>query len=135
MWFAEIGHPYDDPDDPPEWAWRIGYLELLYHRSLMTLTLSRRPKYSVRGPRYCCRLCHGSGHLPRPDKDGDQPSACPVCPARRVLIEHAPLWPVHTLDRLRRWRTTRRVRHAAPPSDPWDVSATGPASYADEPPF
>ncbi|GAB7109791.1 hypothetical protein JCM4814A_81060 [Streptomyces phaeofaciens JCM 4814] len=44
MWFAEIGgHPYDDPNNPPEWTWHIGYLELLYHRGLMTLTQSRAP--------------------------------------------------------------------------------------------
>jgi hypothetical protein len=66
MLFAETAHPYDDPKDPSEWAWRVGFYELLYTRSEKKITLSRRPKYSIRGPQYSCAHCDGSGYLPCP---------------------------------------------------------------------
>ncbi|MEU1098171.1 MFS transporter [Streptomyces sp. NPDC005877] len=88
--FAEPAHPYDDPDQPPQWAWRYGYFELLYTPGIKTLSLSRGPKYSIRGPKHSCRRCHGSGYLPRhitPDRAADTATPCPTCPAYRVLFE------------------------------------------------
>ncbi|WP_327309693.1 hypothetical protein OG730_42395 (plasmid) [Streptomyces sp. NBC_01298] len=135
---AEPGHPYDDPDHPAQWAWRYGYLELLYTPGSKTLSLSRGPKYSIGGKR-SCRRCHGSGHLPwwertAPDGTATPAVPCPTCPAYRRVFEDIPLWPVHSLDRLRHWLTARR-RTAAPPAV-WDNNP-GPmrAGDYDEPPF
>lgn len=110
MLFAEPGHPYDDPADPPEWAWRIRYFELLYHRSIKTLTLSYGPRYSLRYGK-SCRTCYGNGHVPRRvgvDAAEEAQRRCPTCPARRTVFEHVPIWPVRTIDRLRTWRMKRR---------------------------
>ncbi|WP_318218965.1 hypothetical protein [Streptomyces sp. SCL15-6] len=137
MLFAETAHPYNDPEDPWEWAWRFGYYELLYIRSLKMITLSRRPKYSIRGPQHCCPHCNGSDYLSSPGTSlaghTDAKPRCPKCPKRRVLLDHIPIWPVRTIDRLRAWRLTHRrprVRHI----DAWETGQ-GPASYTDEPPF
>lgn len=139
MLFAELSHPYDDPEDPPAWAWRYGHFELLFTRSIKALTLSRGPKYSTRGPRYCCRICQGSGYLPtRPDalreRGADPRRRCPTCPARRVLIDHMPIWPVRALNRLDSWRFRLTRRRAVRATDPWNDS-NPTADYADEPPF
>jgi len=139
MWFAEPAHPYDDPDDPNEWAWRRGHFELTYTVSLKTLTLARGPKQS-------CQRCHGNGHLPwweRPaEESSDPPRRCPQCPIRRILCEKVPLWPVVTIERLRTWRWRRRVlrnaRNAAS-TDPWHAPGhdltEDQGGYSDEPPF
>ncbi|MFF7117393.1 hypothetical protein ACFY91_34495 [Streptomyces albogriseolus] len=140
MLFAEPAHPYDDPDQPPQWAWRYGYFQLLYTSGIKTLSLSRGPKYSIRGPKYSCRRCHGSGYLPwweRTTPDGAATPAvrCPTCPAYRVLFEDLPLWPVHFLDQLRR-RIGPRCR--TPDHPPLTSDKTGPGwtgGYSDEPPF
>ncbi|MFF1678345.1 hypothetical protein ACFVYG_20185 [Streptomyces sp. NPDC058256] len=139
MLFAEPGHPYDDFEDPPEWAWRFGYFELLYTRSIKTLTLSRGPKYSVRS-KYCCRLCHGSGYLPWREsapEERDTPQWCPTCPTRSTWFKDVPLWPVCTLDRLH--TRLRKHRRAADNSvNPWHAPGPIPGptdAYVDEPPF
>lgn len=139
MLFAEPAHPYDDPDQPDQWAWRYGHFELLYTPGIKTLSLSRGPKYSVSSKR-CCRRCHGSGYLPwweRTTPDGAATPAvrCPTCPTHRALFEHLPLWPLHLLDRLRH-RFGARRRTADHPPAPHEGTGPGWAGgYSDEPPF
>ncbi|MFI9771873.1 hypothetical protein ACIHJG_34165 [Streptomyces sp. NPDC052415] len=138
MLFAEPAHPYDDPDQPPQWAWRYGYFELLYTPSIKTLSLSRRPKYSIRGGKYSCRRCHGSGYLPRhitPDRAADTAIPCPTCPAYRVLFEDLPLWPLHFLNRLRRRFDARRRTADHPPLTSDKAGPGWAGGYSDEPPF
>lgn len=137
MLFAEPAHPYDDTDHPTQWAWRIGYFELLYTPGIKVLSLSRGPKYSSRGEQRSCRLCHGSGYLPwrnRTVEDGaaDTATRCPRCPVRRTLFNDLPLWPVHSLDRLhRRYRARRRTTDKQ-----HDTTGTfSESGYSDEPPF
>ncbi|MFD8900565.1 hypothetical protein [Streptomyces ardesiacus] len=138
MLFAEPAHPYDDPDQPPQWAWRYGYFELLYTPGIKTLSLSRGPKYSVSSKR-CCSRCHGSGYLPRHitgDRAADTAVPCPTCPAYRVLFEDLTLWPLHFLDQLRRRRFG--VRRRTPDQPPLPPAQPGPGwagGYSDEPPF
>ncbi|MFJ5952646.1 hypothetical protein [Streptomyces noursei] len=142
MLFAEPAHPYDDPDQPEQWAWRYGYFELLYTPGIKTLSLSRGPKYSVRGGKHSCPLCHGSGYLPwyeRTTASGaadDTAVRCPTCPARRVLFEDLPLWPLHFLDELRHRRFGARRRTADHLPLTSDQAGPGWAGgYSDEPPF
>ncbi|MER5617672.1 hypothetical protein [Streptomyces sp. NPDC002215] len=134
MWFAELVHPYDDPDDPGQWAWRFGCYEAIYTTITRTLTLSRGPKYSTRGVEYCCTLCHGYGTLFNSRDASGSPRKCPTCPTRRVLLKRVPLWPVHTLDRLHTWRIRRR-HTPAPPTNPWVTPGPNPDSHNEEPPF
>ncbi|MFI1701432.1 hypothetical protein ACH419_36505 [Streptomyces bobili] len=140
MLFAEPGHPYDDPDQPGEWAWRYGYFELLYTPGIKTLTLSRGPRYSIHGGKRCCSRCHGSGYLPwweRTGPDGATTPAvrCPTCPIHRSLFEDLPLWPLNFLERLRR-RFGALRRTANHPRLPHDKPGPGWADgYSDEPPF
>lgn len=47
MLFAEPGHPYDDPEQPDQWAWRYGYFELLYTPALKTLALVRPGRWAA----------------------------------------------------------------------------------------
>lgn len=141
MWFAEPAHPYDDPGQPDQWAWRYGYLEVLYTPGFKTLSLSWGPKYSIHGGKRSCRRCHGSGYLPwwehtTPDGAADTTVRCPTCPARRTLVENLPLWPVYSLYRLRCWFDARRrtadqptVSHNDNPGPGW----AGP--HSEEPPF
>ncbi|MET9375824.1 hypothetical protein ABZX98_16980 [Streptomyces sp. NPDC002992] len=136
MLFAEPAHPYDDPDQPPQWAWRYGYFELLYTPGIKTL--SRGPKYSIRGPKYSCRRCHGSGYLPRhitPDRAADVATPSPTCPAYRVLFEDLPLWPLHFLDQLRRRFGARRRTADHPPLTSDKAGPGWAGGYSDEPPF
>ncbi|MFE0778070.1 hypothetical protein [Streptomyces sp. NPDC058861] len=140
MLFAEPSHPYDDPNYPNQWAWRIGYFELLYTPGTRTLSLSRRPKYSIRGGKYSCRRCHGSGYLPwwehtLPDGTAGTAIPCPTCPAHRILFEDLTLWPLHFLDQLRHQFGARRRTTDHPPltSDKTGPDWTG--DYSDEPPF
>ncbi|WP_327411230.1 hypothetical protein OG458_41580 (plasmid) [Streptomyces sp. NBC_01281] len=135
MLFAEPAHPYDDPDQPTQWAWRYGYLELLYTPGIKTLSLSRGPKYSVRGGRHTCRRCHGSGALSKyttPSRAADTVIPCPICPAYRVLFEDLLLWPLHVLDQLRHRRFGARRRTTDHPPVPGPGWAGG---CSDEPPF
>ncbi|MFE7328049.1 hypothetical protein ACFU8W_24260 [Streptomyces sp. NPDC057565] len=133
MLFAEPAHPYDDPDQPEEWAWRYGYFELLYTPGIKTLSLSRGPKYSVRGGKYSCRRCDGSGYLSRhitPGRAADRAAPCPTCPVYRVLFEDLTLWPLHFLDQLRCWFAGRcKTADHPKPGPGWA------GGCSDEPPF
>ncbi|MCQ1580377.1 hypothetical protein [Streptomyces parvus] len=138
MLFAEPAHPYDDPDQPDQWAWRYGYFELLYTPGIKTLSLSRGPKYSINSKR-CCRRCDGSGYLPwweRTTPDGATTPAirCPTCPTHRTLFEHLPL-PLLSFDWLRnRFGARRRTADHSPA--PYEGTGPGWAGgYSDEPPF
>ncbi|MEV0966789.1 hypothetical protein AB0J25_30170 [Streptomyces sp. NPDC049910] len=139
MLFAEPAHPYDDPDQPEQWAWRYGYFELLYTPGIKTLSLSRGPKYSIRGGKHSCRRCHGSGYLPRhitPDRAADTATPCPTCPAHRVLFEDLTLWPLHFLNQLRHRRFGARRRTTDhPPLPPAQPGPGWAGGYSDEPPF
>ncbi|MFH8257887.1 hypothetical protein [Streptomyces roseolus] len=140
MLFAEPAHPYDDPDYVTQWAWRIGYFELLYNPRTKTLSLSRRPKYSIRGGKYSCLHCHGSGYLPwwehtLPDGTADAAIPCPTCPAHRTLFEDLPLWPLHFLDQLRHRRFGVRRRTAHHPAQPAQPGPDWAGGHSDEPPF
>jgi hypothetical protein len=138
--FAEPAHPYDDLDQPDQWAWRYGYLELRYTRCAKTLFLYWGPRYSIHGGKRCCRSCHGSGYLPwwertAPDCAAGPPVRCPTCPTHRTLFEHLPLWPVHTLDRLRSRLGAHRHTASHPPLTSDEPGADWADDDNDEPPF
>lgn len=143
MLFAEPGHPYDDPDHPGQWAWRVGYFEVLYTPTIKTLSLSRGPKYSSRGGQRSCSLCHGSGYLPWWERTNQTSAAdtsvpCPTCPAHRTLLTDVPLWPVRSIERMCHPYRMSRARPRTPGNHPgpWDNPAPGPEDgYSDEPPF
>ncbi|MFF8431021.1 hypothetical protein ACF07Y_38990 [Streptomyces sp. NPDC016566] len=139
MLFAEPAHPYDDPAQPAQWAWRYGYFELLYTPGINTLSLSRGPKYSIRSGR-SCRRCHGSGYLPwwdrtTPDGAAAPAARCPTCPAYRPLFKDLSLWPRHSLDRLRHRLGVSRRTADHPPLTPDKPGPGWADGYSDEPPF